>query len=38
MGWVPVHVPSLAVSVRPTRACPEMSGSTVFTGGDGTEE
>ena len=34
IGNVPDHAPLLVVSVRPTRAVPEIDGSDVFTGGD----
>jgi hypothetical protein len=35
IGVVPVHVPVVVVTVSPSRAVPERTGRTVFTGGDG---
>ena len=32
IGWLPVHVPLLALNERPTFAGPEIDGSCVFTG------
>ena len=37
IGWAPVQIPGLAVSVWPACGVPDTVGGEVFTGGEGVE-